>query len=59
MTRCHHIWKVVSKDVLPSGWEQMAGRRGEFETTGLDIFAKDCIVHRRCETCGTEDVKRV
>lgn len=60
MSRCRHIWKVIEKQVLPSFIEQMrAAGATSFKGYAGDASEKPALVHIRCETCGSEDVKRV
>ena len=57
---CNHKWVVKEKTVLPSMIEQAGQAGGEsIRSKGGDPSKKPCIVHYKCEKCGTETVERV
>jgi len=55
---CWHRWKIMAKDILPSMIEQLAGLNVEMKGQSVSSY-KPCIVHYRCEKCGSEKVERI
>ena len=59
-----HKWKIVSQEEQPSSLELMRQvgvtnfKSGGFETWE-SVSRRPVIVKRVCETCGTEEVRRV
>ena len=52
--KCFHDWKVISKEVLPSAFEQMKGVesiKGDISYT----FQKKIIIILACTKCGKLD----
>lgn len=60
-----HVWKIVEQREQPSRIEELgkAGVRnikgGGWEDSWTQLATKDVIVKRVCETCGSEEVKRI
>ena len=58
-----HKWIIKSQETHPSPIEQMSkdGKLGDLKVRGygFDLFTKDVIVTKWCETCGTEKVERI
>lgn len=65
MSLHRHIWKVVEKIELPStleAYRALGGKITADQARPDDLAAlsrKSFVVTRRCEKCGTEDVRRV
>lgn len=53
---CKHEWEEISKDVLPSAWEQLSKTAGNDlkKITNVDpvLFQKKIIIVLRCKKCG-------
>jgi len=61
--RHRHVWKIVKQVEQPSPFDVMA-EKGAIPTKVTDphvhmMFARSVIVTRRCDLCGTEEVRRV
>ena len=61
--RHRHIWKVLSSETHPSVLDQTHGQfnyKGGFGLVSLEqLNRRDVVVTRKCEICGTEEVKRI
>ncbi|MEE8206895.1 MAG: hypothetical protein V3T82_08090 [Nitrospinaceae bacterium] len=53
-----HKWKIVEKEILPSGLEQLSDAGAVEISSDRRLLIKPCIVTYRCE-CGAEKVKRI
>ena len=56
--KCEHRWVVLSKDILPSAYEQvMSGGDGDLEAENLpdNFFQKKIVIIMACEKCGMLD----
>ena len=56
--KCEHRWVVLSKDILPSAYEQMVpGGGGSFQAESLpgNFFQKKIVIIMACEKCGMLD----
>lgn len=60
---CQHIWKVESKDILPSGLEQARSSGYKISKANAEeltvLTKKDCLVIKKCEKCDSEKVERI
>ena len=55
--KCEHRWVVLSKDILPSAYEQVMSGRGDLEAENLpdNFFQKKIVIIMACEKCGMLD----
>jgi len=56
--KCDHKWVIISKDILPSAYEQLReGGGGTFKSENLpdNFFQKKLVIILACEKCGVLD----
>ena len=50
---CKHEWKEISKEVLPSAWEQMSSKNiTNVKHGGPWLYAKKLVIVLGCSKCG-------
>ena len=56
MEKCIHEWKVVSKEILPSAYEQMKDDTlTSMESKSILVFQKSVVIIVGCSKCGKLD----
>ena len=56
--KCDHKWTIISKDILPSAYEQFSSAGGgRFKSENLpgNFFQKKLVIILACEKCGVLD----